>query len=355
MAAFLFTTLKQILTAVHSSAKSNHSFLGLGRLLVALGILAFGFFFWFYISTRPVTYSQTSPVEFEIKTGWGVDRIGQELSAMKLIRSRSAFKITVVTLGISNKIQAGFFRLSPDMSLTDIAKALTHATVRQVRVTIPEGLRRQEIAVILEKAFKEVDGAKFATSEFLSLTESKEGRLFPDTYDFDPKSDTRTIIGKFDDRFIQIADQLKISTKNTDRIIIIASLLEREAANSDEMPEIAGVIENRLQASWPLQIDATVQYALSTAKCKKLDCDWWPKSLSKADLQYKSSYNTYINQGLPPKPISNPGKSALAAAANPKTTSAWFYLHDNNGQIHFANTIEQHNQNVCTYLQKDCQ
>ena len=120
------------------------------------------------------------------------------------------------------------------------------------------------------------------------------------------------------------------------------------------MPEVAGVIENRLQASWPLQIDATVQYALSTARCKKTDCDWWPKSLSKTDLQYKSLYNTYLNQGLPPKPISNPGKDALAAAANPKTTSAWFYLHDSDGQIHFANTIEQHNQNVCTYLHKDC-
>ena len=120
---------------MHSSAKSNHSLFG--RLLVAFGLLFFAFFFWFYVSTRPVTYTPTSAIEFEIKSGWGVDRIGQELSTQKLIRSRSAFKITVITLGISNKIQAGFFRLSPNMGLTDIAKAHTHATVRQVRITVP--------------------------------------------------------------------------------------------------------------------------------------------------------------------------------------------------------------------------
>ena len=120
------------------------------------------------------------------------------------------------------------------------------------------------------------------------------------------------------------------------------------------MSEIAGVIENRLAAKWPLQIDATVQYALSTARCKKLDCDWWPKTLTKVDLQIKSPYNTYLNQGLPIKPISNPGEAAIKAAVAPAKTTAWFYLHDLKGQIHFAKTIEEHNKNICVYLQKDC-
>ena len=324
------------------------------RLFFAFSFLAVAFFSWYFISTRPVTSKQTSPVEFEIQSGWGVDRISQELSQAKLIRSRSAFKITVVTLGISSRIQAGFFRLSPSMGITEIAEALTHATVKQVRVTIPEGLRRQEIALILDKAFQNIEGKTFSASEFITLTADKEGMLFPDTYDFDPKSGTATVVDRLNSRFHEVTGDLKISDKNLERIDILASLLEREAANSAEMPEIAGVIEKRLKANWPLQIDATVQYAVASSRCRKLDCDWWPQA-TKADLQVVSSYNTYLNQGLPPKPISNPGRAALAAAASPKNTTAWFYIHDQQGQIHFSDTLEQHNQYVCAFLKQNCQ
>ncbi len=324
------------------------------RLLFTLLIIFVAFFGWYFQATRPVINKQAPTVDFEIKSGWGIDRIGQELSSSQLIRSRAAFKITVVTMGISNKVQAGYFRLSPNMSITEIAKSLTHASVKTVRVTIPEGLRRQEIALIIDTAFKNIEGKTFSSSEFVSQTADKEGRLFPDTYDFDPKATTSAVISRLENRYENILKEANVSELDKNKITVLASLLEREAASSAEMPEIAGVIENRISASWPLQIDASVQYALSTSRCRKLDCDWWPKSLTRDDLQVKSPYNTYLNQGLPPKPISNPGKAALLAAANPKSTSAWFYLHDLKGQIHFANTIEEHNQNVCTYLKKDC-
>jgi UPF0755 protein len=110
----------------------------------------------------------------------------------------------------------------------------------------------------------------------------------------------------------------------------------------------------RLENGWPLQIDATVQYAVASRTCKNINCQWWPKSLTSADINYASPYNTYVNKGLPIAPIANPGRDALSAAANPAPTSAWFYLHDLQGKIHFADTIEQHNQNICTYLKKDC-
>jgi UPF0755 protein len=326
----------------------------LKRLLITLLILVIAFFGWFFQATRPVINKQTSAIEFEIKSGWGIDRVGQELSSAKLIRSRAAFKITVVTMGISSKVQAGYFRLSPNMSITEIAKNLTHASVKTVRVTIPEGLRRQEIALILDSAFKNIEGKTFSSSEFVSQTIDKEGNLFPDTYDFDPKATTSAVISRLENRYKDILNEAKVSTQDQNKVTVLASLLEREAASAAEMPEVAGVIENRINANWPLQIDATVQYALSTSRCRKLDCDWWPKTLTKVDLQIKSPYNTYLNQGLPPKPISNPGKAALMAAAAPKKTTAWFYLHDSKGLIHFSNTIEEHNQNVCTYLQKDC-
>lgn len=324
------------------------------RLISALILIGIAFFGWFFVSTRPVSSKPTGTVEFEIKSGWGIDRVGQELSNAQLIRSRAAFKITVVTMGISSKVQAGFFRLSPSMSITDIAKNLTHASVKTVRVTIPEGLRRQEIALILENTFKNIENKTFSSTEFISQTTDKEGRLFPDTYDFDPKASASAIVTKLENKYKEIISEIKVTSENQDKVTILASLLEREAASATEMPEIAGVIENRLAGNWPLQIDATVQYALSNTRCKKLDCNWWPNNLTKTDLQVNSPYNTYKNQGLPPKAISSPGAAALKAAANPQKTTAWFYLHDDKGVIHFAKTIEEHNQNVCTYLHKDC-
>ena len=324
------------------------------RLFGALTFLSIGFFVWFFIASRPVTYKQTSALEFEIQPGWSIDKIGQELSNAKLIRSRTAFKISVVVMGISNKIQAGFFKLTPNMTVTELSGSLTKASIKVVRVTIPEGLRRQEIALILSKAFTGIEGENFSAADFISQTEDQEGRLFPDTYDFDPKSTTSAIVGRLQSRYKEILSGIKVSPESQDHVTTLASLIEREAASSQEMPEIAGVIEKRLASKWPLQIDATVQYAVASTRCKKIDCDWWSNNLTKTDLQINSPYNTYINQGLPIKPICNPGKAALEAAASPKKTSAWFYIHDTNGKIHFSDTIEEHNKNVCTYLQKDC-
>jgi len=324
------------------------------RLTIVSIFLAVSFFAWFFLATRPVTNQQVSPVEFEVKSGWGIDRIGQELSAAKLIRSRTAFKVSVVVLGLQNNVQAGYFRFSPSMSITEIAQSLTRASTKQVRVTIPEGLRRQEIAQILETSFKNYEDSTFSSSEFLSLTAEKEGRLFPDTYDFDPKASAEKVLEKLDARFTAVISELKISEDQLNKTLVTASLLEREAASSEEMPEIAGVIANRLEAGWPLQIDATVQYALASSQCKKIDCNWWPNNLTKANLQINSPYNTFQNQGLPPRPISNPGKAAIKAASSPQKTSAWFYIHDNQGKIHFSDTVEEHNQNICTYLKKDC-
>jgi UPF0755 protein len=349
--AFSLRIPKQKPTDVPCSVKSNQMFKYLFTALTIIFVAVLG---WFFVATRPVTYKSFPPTDFEIKSGWSVDRIGQELSSAKLIRSRAAFKITVITMGIGNKVQAGFFKISPDMSITDIAKSLTHASIKTVRVTIPEGLRRQEIALIIDNALKNIDGKAFTSAEFISLTVDKEGRLFPDTYDFDPKSTTQAIVDRLEGRYLEIMASAKVKEADQNKITTLASLLEREAADSSEMPEIAGVIENRLNASWPLQIDATVQYAISNVRCKKLDCDWWPKTITTADLQVKSPYNTYLYQGLPPKPISNPGEAAIKAAAAPQKTTAWFYLHDPKGVIHFANTLEEHNQNVCIYLQKDC-
>ena len=324
------------------------------RFFTALTILAIMFFAWYFQAIQPVTRMDSPVVDFEVKSGAGVDRIANDLSSARLIRSRIGFKITVIRLGVASRIQAGFFKLSPTMSATEVAEALTLAYARQVRVTIPEGLRSEEINFIFEKTFKNVEGSNYNPLQFTSLSRGKEGRLFPDTYDFVPEASASDIIKRLTGRFDEVISDLNISEESLPKTLILASLLEREAASSAEMPSVAGVIAKRLKIGMALQIDATVQYALGSVRCKQIDCDWWKKDLTAEDLRMNSPYNTYLNPGLPPAPISNPGKDALKAAASPVMGSALYYLHDSAGKIHFADTLPQHNQNICTYLKKDC-
>ena len=108
---------------------------------------------------------------------------------------------------------------------------------------------------------------------------------------------------------------------------------------------MAGIIINRLNLGMPLQVDASVQYAVGTSK------DWWP-ILSLADLKINSPYNTYKFTGLPPTPIANPGLSSLKAAFNPAVTDYLYYIHDSTGQIHYAKTLAEHNANVAKYIGK---
>jgi len=327
----------------------------LKRFLLVFTIIIVSIFAWYFQSIQPVAHFDVTSVDFEIKPNSGLSDITNSLSAAKLIRSRTAFKITVVRLGITDKMQAGYFKLSPNMNATEIARALTHASVRQVRVTLQEGLRKEEINFILDKAFRDVPGKKFNSADFAALAKGKEGRLFPDTYDFALSATAEDVINKLLNRFDEVTSALNIPSSKINEIIIIASLLEREAANAGEMPLVAGVILKRLQNDWPLQIDATVQYALASKNCPKIDCVWWANNLTSTNIKFVSPYNTYLNKGLPPTPISSPGKDAISAAASPQESTAWFYLHDLNGKIHFADTIENHNQNICKYLKKDCQ
>ena len=133
----------------------------------------------------------------------------------------------------------------------------------------------------------------------------------------------------------------------------MASLLERETLTGEERPIVAGILYNRLKAGWPLQVDAAVQYAMANAKCGEgaPECkDWWPRPITSADLELNSPYNLYLHPGLPPAPIASPGFASLKAVAFPEDSHYWFYLHGLDGNIHYARSLEEHNQNIVKYL-----
>ena len=138
-------------------------------------------------------------------------------------------------------------------------------------------------------------------------------------------------------------------------VVNLASIVEREARLPDDRPVVAGILLKRLENDWPLEVDATLQYAMATRKMengkwKTGSFDFWPKEITADDLELDSPYNTRKYKGLPPTPICNPGLSAIEAVIRPTETEYWFYLSDKEGKMHYAKTIEEHNLNISRYL-----
>ena len=297
---------------------------------------------WFYINVQPAS-NNISFSNFVIAKGSSASQIGNKLQSAGLIKNALAFKIYVQFTGQSGKLQAGEFRLSPSFSLFQNVSALFNGPV-ELWVTIPEGLRREEVAVKFAVAL----GKDVAfTDEFLQASKEKEGYLFPDTYLFPTEASASAIVKKMTDTFTVKTQKLtpKGSNLTFSESVILASIIERETKTDAERPVVAGILMNRIEDGMPLQVDASVQYAVGTSK------NWWP-ILSLADLKTDSRYNTYKYQGLPSSPIANPGLSSLTAAFTPAANDYWYYIHDSKGQIHYARTLAEHNANIAKYLGK---
>ncbi len=311
------------------------------NVLLFLGVVGFVSY-----QLSPVSNSQTEQTII-IPKGASVSSIGAQLKQKGLIKSPYAFRFVVWKNQLQTSIQAGTFKVKPSQSVEEIALALTKGT-DDIWITLVEGWRNEEIAEELAKTF----GPEFDTKKFLELAKEKQGYLFPNTYLF-PKLSTpeliiATLTKTFEKQFgmedEQVLDQQKRTMQDA---VIMASLVEREARQPETMRMVAGILWKRLDAGWPLQVDATLQYAKGYDKKNKT---WWSVPFG-IDKSIKSVYNTYAHPGLPPAPICNPGLNALKAVANPKESPYWYYITDDNGVMHYAETLSEHNANVKKYLQ----
>lgn len=314
-------------------------------LFLVLGLAAAVVFL--YINVQPVS-KNTDFRNFLIEKGSSAGVIGANLEKAGLIRSALAFKIYTQFSGISSSLATGEFRLSPSFNLFQTVDVLTKGPT-ELWVTIPEGLRREEIAA---KFAKGLDRNNSFITEFLAASKDDEGTLFPDTYLFPKDASASAIVNKMTRTFAAKTNSLGVTSGLTyNQRIILASILERETKTDAERPVVAGIFMNRLNIGMALQVDATVQYAVGSSRCKNqvTNCDWW-KPLFTEDLSINSPYNTYKFPGLPPGAISNPGLSSLTAAFNPAKSDYLYYIHDPTGQIHYAKTLEEQNANVQKYL-----
>lgn len=313
-------------------------------LLLSLVILVGGFLFY-QRAIQPLNPNATESVKVVIPRGASVLAIGQTLAEKGLIRHPQLFRLVVWQEGLTQSIQAGTFSLSPSQSVQELASTLTSGT-EDVWITIPEGLRREEIAELLASSELEA----FSAEEFLQATQDSEGQLFPDTYLLPRQATTQSIVSLLNNTFESkiedgLATEIANSPHSLEDALIMASLVQRESSSASEMPAVAGVLWNRIELGMPLGVDATLQYI---AGYDKATGRWW----APPDVAVKEStslYNTYQYAGLPPAPIANPGLAAVQAALQPQASDYLYYIHANK-QIYFARTLEEHNQNINRYL-----
>lgn len=282
------------------------------------------------------------------------------------IRSEWAFNYVLKKKGWEEKIQPGAYKVSKGMNAWQLAEVLASEPYMKW-VVIPEGLRKEQIAELIGEALGwDQEAKKKWVGNYTSMKYDEiEGVYFPDTYLL-PKDETGLQIAdrlraKFNEKFASYADKFLEANIKWTTALKLASIVQREAAGKSDMPLVAGILWNRLLKDMKLETDATVQYIRDSLihygkepndvqlAGYSSEGDWW-KPIKAEDISIKSPYNTYLNKGLPPHPICNPGLDAIDAVLNSAETECLYYLHDSSGQIHCAKTYEEHQKNIENYL-----
>lgn len=300
-----------------------------------------GLYIWWINGVAPVDSANTANKTFIVTKGEGTRTIVENLRRSGLIRDPVVFFLLLKKTGIDGRIQAGQFVLNSSMPADEILEKLQVGKF-DISVTIPEGKRAEEIADIFKDKMPRYD------ESWREKLNQNEGYLFPDTYLFPWNAGIEQVIAimknNFDKKYTEVTNNTTLSQKD---VVILASLIEREARHSQDRMLVSSVIHNRLNLGMKLDIDATVQYVLGFDAAERA---WWKKELTSDDLKIDSPYNTYLNPGLPPGPISNPGLASLAGAANPAQTDFLYYVSDKQGNNHYARTIEEHSSNIKKYI-----
>lgn len=312
--------------------------------------LVSGVFLFFIYQVSHSTGELDENATFKIEKGEGVKIIAERLEKAGIISRDKYFLYYVWKNKIFSDIKTGEFIFYPKITIPEIAAMLTGGDEknRQVKVTFPEGWNRKQMAARLgENGFSETDFLEktenfdWAISQHPFLGDLKasnlEGFLFPDTYYFFRDASTADIINKMLDNF---EDKVDEDLPNLSEVVTLASIIEKEVRTGEDRRIVSGIFLKRIADGRALQSCATLAFILGENK----------RQYSVEDTLVASPYNTYLNAGLPPGPISNPGLDSIKAVLEPTTTAYNYFLSDpETGQTVFSKTIEEHNQNKVKY------
>jgi UPF0755 protein len=268
--------------------------------------------------------------------------IADQLERAGVIDSAMWFNLLTVLDGNRGALKRGEYAFKAGMTMNDIENELIAHRVIRYKITIPEGLTSEQVVDRLHED-------PVLTGDIREPP--REGSLMPDTYYFE-RGDTRVSIlsrmAKIQAKTVEDVWKARspdLPIKSPWEMVTLASIVEKETGKTEERPRVAGVFINRLDKHMRLDSDPTIVYGLALGK------GTLGRSITRADLNQSTPYNTYIIDGLPPGPICNPGKAALEAVAKPARSKDLYFVADGTGGHAFAETLDQHQKNVARWRQ----
>ncbi len=320
-----------------------------------LPVISFLFLFtWFlWFSFTPYAYEKI-PTYLEINTGESLQSISRKLVDLELLRNQKAFIILVKTLGKSKQLMAGRYKIDQKLSPIDLIDKLTNGEFAVGKVMFPEGVTFLQMIAIMQKNI----GIKNTISDLpidrimdkLNIDNpNPEGLFFPDTYNFSAGTTDLEILALAHNQQQRILNELwakrirDLPIKTPYEALVLASIVEKETGDISERAHISEVFINRLNKRIRLQADPTVIYGIGPT---------FDGNLRKKDLRTDTPYNTYTRYGLPPTPISMPGRGAIESVLNPTKTGNLYFVARGNGRHYFSKTLKEHNRAVNKYQRK---
>ncbi|HSO47805.1 MAG TPA: endolytic transglycosylase MltG [Rhizobiaceae bacterium] len=310
-------------------------------LMTLLVVGTLGLFATFYFGK--LRFEEAGPLQSArtvvVKEGSSLARIAEQLEAAGVIDNEMLFRLGVRGYGAAGDLKPGEYAFTPAMSMYDVMEAIRTGKGILYKITFPEGLTSYQIVQRLkEDPILEGD---------LPAEIPPEGTLLPDTYAYQrgaTRAEILNLMRRAQENLVAETWRERIDglpLKSPEEMVTLASIVEKETGRADERPRVAAVFINRLNQGMRLQSDPTILYGIFGGVGRPAD-----RAITRTDIDTPTPYNTYTINGLPPGPIANPGRAALEAVSNPSRTKELFFVADGTGGHVFAETLEEHNDNV---------
>ena len=309
---------------------------------------------WFMYELHSPHSRQNTEATVIIPRGSGTGTIVDKLIEADIISSRIPMLVWV-KLGSGKRLKAGEYRFPSPITPLEAIERMERGEIVQYHVTIPEGYNRFDVANTLAKTgkgdaplFERLTADPTLISDIDPQARDLEGYLFPDTYTYTYETTPQDFIKMMTDRFKSVfaapMRQRALEIGSIHDVVTMASIIEKEAKNPDERPVIASVFYNRIKKNMLLETDPTFIYAAILAG------DYNGNVNDPRHRRRNSPYNTYMYPGLPPGPISSPGKKSLEAALYPADTNFYYFVATGiDGSHRFSRSIDEHNRAVADY------
>ena len=280
--------------------------------------------------------------DFMVRDGAALNQIAAGLERQGIITNQRIFSIGAKGVLGADTLKAGEYEIKAQSSMLEIVELMQSGKSILHSFTVPEGQTVQQV-------FDRLKSDEMLLGD-LPAQMPAEGALLPETYKFSRGTTRLEIIEQMAKAQIRVLEQVwarrasDLPIESPEELVILASIVEKETARADERPRVAGVFINRLNQGIRLQSDPTIIYGLFGGAGKPSD-----RPIYKSDIEKPTAYNTYVIDGLPPTPIANPGREAMEAVANPSRTKDLYFVADGTGGHAFAETLNDHNNNVARW------